>query len=101
MDQRQQTQETRSEPLFTVGPDQECWVQERIRDAINMALTIHQNQGVRANEFALRYGVQGVVEGSAIEIIRLLGGQPEFVNLRNPFNGVPDGISSKAFRSDS
>ncbi len=97
MDTQAAQQEARSEPLFTAGPDQECWVQDRIRDAINMAMALHEHKGVRANEFALRYGVQGIVEGSAIEIIRTLGGQPEFVNLRDPFLGVPDGISSKAF----
>ncbi len=92
-------QESRAlaQPKFMAGPDQEAWVKDRIRDAINMAMAIRENSGPRANEFALRYGVEGVIEGTAIEIIRTLDGQPEFVNLRNPFDGIPDGKHSKAF----
>jgi hypothetical protein len=85
-------------PKFIATCDQEVWVMDRIRDAITMALAIRENSGVRANEFAVRYGIQGIVEGTTIEIIHTLGGRPEFTNLRDPFDGVPDGKSAKVFR---
>lgn len=75
-------------PKFIANCDQESWVQARIHDAVRMALELHQARGAAANEGAYRLGLHGIIQGTAIEIIRTLGGEPAFVNLPD---AIPDG----------
>lgn len=62
--------------------DQEAWVQDRIRTAIRMATSLHLEKQVSADEPIERYGLAGIIEGAAREIIETLGMKPEFVNIR-------------------
>lgn len=63
--------------------DQECWVQDRIATAIRMAIDLHRARKVAADDPAFEYALAGVIEGTAIEVVRELGLEPCFVNLRN------------------
>ncbi|MCD6148981.1 hypothetical protein J7J18_06445 [bacterium] len=65
-----------------VTSDQEVWVKERIRTAIQMAMSLKQARKVQADHYAYTYGLDGVIEGTALEIIHLLGLEPSYVNLR-------------------
>jgi hypothetical protein len=62
--------------------DQEAWVQDRILTAMKMAISLHKERRVGADLHALDYGLRGIAEGTAIEVIRTLGMEPEGVNLR-------------------
>ena len=79
-------------PREKVGADQECWIKDRIRDAIRMALVLERSKGVRANEHAYNMALNGIIEGQSIEVIHVLGFEPAYVNLRpeknfiNPLN---------------
>jgi len=65
-----------------VTPDQEAWLKERIETAIQMAMSLKQAREVQADYYAYTYGLDGVIEGTALEIIHLLGLEPAYVNLR-------------------
>jgi hypothetical protein len=67
-----------------VGPDQECWVKARVRTAMRAALLINKSASVRADEDIVLCALEGVANGAAVEIIRTLGMEPGFVNLRRP-----------------
>jgi hypothetical protein len=47
-----------------------------------MAVALRENKGVLANEHAYNMALNGIIEGQAIEIIKLLGLEPEYANLR-------------------
>lgn len=64
--------------------DQEVWVKARLETAIKMALAIHSKCGPRADEYLLSCGIEGIINGAAVEIIRTLEMEPEFTNLRRP-----------------
>lgn len=64
--------------------DQEVWVKDRIKTAIEMALAVKKCARVGADEPLLTSATEGIVNGAAVEIIRTLGMQPEFKNLRDP-----------------
>lgn len=64
--------------------DQEAWVHDRILAAMKMALALRKEQRVRADEPAFEYGLRGIAEGCAIEVIETLGMRPVGVNLRLP-----------------
>jgi hypothetical protein len=67
-----------------VDCDRECWVKDRIMTAIRMAASVRQEAGVRADDAALQSALDGIANGTAVEIIRTLGMEPAFVNLRRP-----------------
>jgi hypothetical protein len=66
----------------TASCDQEVWVRERILTAIRMALAINAQLGVRADENISVSAIDGIANGAAVEIIRILNLEPEFTNLR-------------------
>ena len=74
--------EMQQKPKQTVNCDQECWVKDRLRDTIRMAIALRENKGVRANEHGYNMAINGLIEGQAIEIIKTLGLEPEYTNLR-------------------
>ena len=76
------TEQMQANKREKVSCDQECWVKDRIRDAIRMATALRVNKGVRANEHAYNMALNGIIEGQAIEIIKTLGLEPEYTNLR-------------------
>jgi len=59
-------------------------VKDRIMTAIRMAASVRREAGVRADDAALQSALDGIANGTAVEIIRTLGMEPEFVNLRRP-----------------
>ena len=65
--------------------DQECWVKERIKTAIEMAIALNKRRNVGADDPLFVSGVDGIINGAAWEIIRTLGMESECINLRNPY----------------
>lgn len=70
--------------VFMADADQEAWVCARIEEAICMAMQLEAARRVAANDLAARLARRGVIQGTAIEIIRTLGGEPSFENLPRP-----------------
>lgn len=52
--------------------------------AIRMAGSVKAARAVRADDDLLQCALDGIANGAAVEIIRTLGMEPEFVNLRRP-----------------
>jgi hypothetical protein len=69
-------------PRPVVGPDQEVWVRNQVLLAMRMAIALHLEADVRADEPAFQHGLYGVAEGAAIEIIHTLDLEPGYVNLK-------------------
>lgn len=65
-----------------VSPDQESWIKERVKTAIQMALVLNKTRRTQADHYVYMYGLDGIAEGTTLEIIRLLNLEPSFVNLR-------------------
>jgi len=65
-----------------VSVDQELWIKDRIRTAIKMSLELNKLQRVGADEPAFSHGINGIINGTAIELIRTCGLEPMFVNLQ-------------------
>lgn len=70
------------DPRRVATADHEAWVQCRLMTAMKMALALHREQQVRADEHSKEYGLRGIAEGAAREIIETLGMRPEFINIR-------------------
>lgn len=73
--------------------DQEAGVKDRIRTAIRMGISLRKERGVQANEDLFKYGVEGIVEGAAREIIRELGLEPAYKNIRSCVDGLQNSDS--------
>jgi hypothetical protein len=70
-------------PRPVAGPDLEVWVRDQVRTAMRMGLAIAAAQWVRADETALRAGMDGIADGAAIEILATCGyDTKQLVNLR-------------------
>lgn len=69
-------------PKDVVDCDSEVWVQKQIFTAMRMALALKRERAVCADDDAFEGGLEGVANGVAVEIIRTLGKEPGFVNLR-------------------
>ncbi len=69
-------------PRAIANCDQEAWVKDRIETAIRMALSLRVH--VRAEQGMMESALEGIVNGTAVEVIRTLGMEPEFANLRRP-----------------
>ncbi len=72
--------------LKRVNADQEAWVRQRLLELVEIVEQISMMRiGGRfpgAATSMVRGALEGAVNGAAIEIIRLLGMKPVFVNLR-------------------
>ena len=79
-----ETENTRRE-LPKATCDQEAWVKDRIETAIRMALALNKNRFVGADDPAYTGGLNGIVNGTAYEIISLLGMEPSYINVKNPY----------------
>lgn len=71
-----------SEPRKLVGCDQESWIKSRIQTAIRMALAVKREHHVRADDDLMDGALDGIANGTAVEIIHILGMEPEWINLR-------------------
>jgi hypothetical protein len=69
--------------------DQESWVKSRIRTAVRMSAAIQMATHVRADSPARDHALEGILEGTTIEIIRSLGMIPEYTNVRRIFVDQP------------
>ena len=65
-----------------VNCDQEVWIKDRIYTALMMAQALFNNRKVSAADDQYLYGVDGIIEGTAVAIIGILGMRPEYKNLR-------------------
>ncbi len=71
-------------PPPKANADQESWVKARIKTAVRAALFLSWAQEVRADQDIVMCGIDGIANGAAVEIIRTLGMDPSYVNLRKP-----------------
>ena len=71
-------------PPPKVSIDQEVWVKAQVKTAIRAALFLSWAQQVQADQGTIMCGIDGIANGAAVEIIRTLGMEPPFVNLRKP-----------------
>jgi hypothetical protein len=78
------TEEKRQDVKY-VTCDQEYWVKERIKTAIDMAIALNKRRNVGADDPLFVSGIDGIINGAAWEIIRTLGMDSECINLRNPY----------------
>lgn len=65
-----------------VGCDQEAWVKARLQTMLNMAIALRSNKKVAAEDGMLKSAVDGLINGTAIEIIQTVGLEPEYINLQ-------------------
>lgn len=70
--------------MAIVGCDQEAWIKARILTAMRMAVNLRHEQNVRDEEAIYECGIEGIANGCAVTVIRILRMQPEFMNLRKP-----------------
>ena len=73
---------------FTATPDQEAWVRTRISNAVRMGAALELQRGSAATDLPFKLALAGIIDGTAIEIIKTLGGEPCYVNLPPP-PGIP------------
>lgn len=73
----------------TVGPDEEVWVRQRIETALKMAIAAFRETKVRADSPTMASALDGIANGAAVEVIRCLGLQPGYVNLRRAVDSAP------------
>ena len=64
--------------------DQESWVKSRIRTAIRMAFALRSQRRVCADDPAFRAAITGVINGTSVEIIHVLGMKTDYINLWRP-----------------
>lgn len=57
-------------------------VKDRIQAAMALAAAVQQAQWCAADQHAVDCALEGIANGTAVEIISTLGWQPKFVNLR-------------------
>ena len=74
-------------PRQIVDCDREVWVKDRVAVAMRMALALERTHQQRADEHTFACALDGLANGAAVEIVRTLGMEPGFVNLRRPPNG--------------
>lgn len=67
-----------------VDCDTECHVRQQVMTAIRAATYLLWAYRVRADNDAILSGIDGIANGAAVEIIRTLGKEPRFINLRKP-----------------
>jgi len=65
-----------------VDCDTEAWIQDRLETLVKMTLLLRHGREVGADDPAFQAGIKGLIEGTAIEIIRTMGKEPGYVNLR-------------------
>lgn len=82
--QRAAAYEQAEEARRIANCDMECWVKDRIRTAISMSLSVLRHRAVQADAPLSSGAIEGIINGAAVEIIRTLGMEPEFVNLDPP-----------------
>lgn len=72
-----------SENINAASPDQEVWVRNAVYTAIKMALSLNSHNLVRASAILADCAIRGIVVGTTIEILDILGKRPRngYVNL--------------------
>jgi hypothetical protein len=73
--------EQTDEPPMVVSCDQEVWLKDRIRTAIQTGITINQQKGVGADTRQIDDAIEGLVNGTAVEIINHLNLKTDGANL--------------------
>lgn len=70
------------EVIKTVRCDQELWIKDTILRAMKMAISINKEKRVLSDELLIYSGLDGIANGTAIEIINILNMSPEYTNLK-------------------
>ena len=69
-----------------ISCDQEVWVTERIRTAIHMANAVMAEKNVAAEHDMVERAIDSIIEGAAVEIVRTVGMDVPFINIREPIH---------------
>lgn len=69
-------------PRERVTADQEVWMKDRIHTAIEMGIQIEKQRSVGADERQVEDAIDGIVNGTAVEILNHLNLETEGANLR-------------------
>jgi hypothetical protein len=75
-------------PTRQLTPDQEALLSQRLRTCLRMALVLRSAQKTGADATLLECAMDGLINGSVVEIARSLGFEPCFVNLQRPKSQV-------------
>ena len=70
-----------TDPRQVVGPDQEVWVRQRLYTMLQMAFDLQRGRSVAADDPAFQSGINGLINGTAVEVIHTLGMRPGYENL--------------------
>lgn len=62
--------------------DQESWIIARIHTAIDMSIRLIRAKKVGADDLLMQHGINGIINGAAVEIIKHLDMEPEYTALR-------------------
>lgn len=81
----QQSPDYAANDLPVANCDQEAWIKARILTAMRMAVRLDRAVNVGDEIDLFESGIEGVANGCAVTIIRILRMQPEFINLRRPY----------------
>jgi len=77
--------------------DQEAWTKARILTAMRMALALQPQRICGADNDAFQSGLQGIANGTAVEILHTLNITPTYENLRKvPIIYPPSGATLKS-----
>ena len=76
------TGEQRAKEKQKITCDQEAWVTTRLETMLDMAIALRANKKVSAEDGMLKCAIDGLINGTAIEIIQTVGLEPEYTNLR-------------------
>lgn len=71
-------------PVQYTNCDQESWVLSRLRTLVRMTLAVNKSRRVAADDPAYTSAIEGMVHGTAAELIHVLGLEPTYVNIRRP-----------------
>lgn len=72
-----------------VTPDQEAWVEGRLRTLVRVADVVLKERQVGADGPIIDGAITGAINGCAVEVIRTLGFENVFVNLEKPIKLHP------------
>jgi hypothetical protein len=65
-----------------VDCDREAWIKDRLKTCIRTSIAIYKEKQVCADNDLINSAMEGLINGTAVEIIQQLGMQPSYINLR-------------------
>jgi len=81
MDEEVKPDGGRTDTREVVGLDQEVWVRQRLYTMLQMAFDLQRARTVQADDPAFQSAINGLLNGTAVEVIHTLGMRPGYENL--------------------